>query len=97
MVYPCLADDIEWITPKRTLIGIDAVEQDLTWGTPPDHVDVEFQISDWADIGDGRLVVYVHQVYRLKETGELAYERNRRIHVTIRDDKVGRYEMEAIG
>ena len=50
-----------------------------------------------AGDGDGRLVVDVHQVYRLKETGELAYERNRRIHVTIRDDKVGRYEMEAIG
>jgi hypothetical protein len=96
-VYPHLASDVEWITPKRTLNGIDEVEQDLTWGSPPNHLDVEFQVGSWHDLGDNRAVVDVHEIYRLRGTGELAYERDRRIQVTIRDGKVERYEMEVVG
>jgi hypothetical protein len=48
LVYPCLAPDVEWITPQRTLTGIDAVKHDLTWGSPPEKLDVEFEIGDWS-------------------------------------------------
>jgi hypothetical protein len=96
-VYPHLASDVEWITPKRTLHGIDEVEHDLTWGSPPDHLDVAFQIGPWRDLGENRAMVDVHEIYRLRGTGELAYERDRRIRVTISDGKVMRYEMEVVG
>ena len=55
-----------------------------------------------AESGD-REAVYpllapdVHQVYRWKETGEVSYERERRIELTIRDGKIGRYEMRIVG
>jgi hypothetical protein len=39
----------------------------------------------------------VHEIYRLKETGEVSYERDRRIELTIGDGKVSRYEMRIVG
>lgn len=97
LVYPFLAPDVEWVTPKRTLHGIDEVRDQLTWAAPPDHLDLEFGPTDWVDLGEGSVATDVHQVYRLKSTGEIAYERDRRIELTIRDGKVSRYEMRIVG
>jgi hypothetical protein len=97
LVYPCLAPDVEWITPQRTLIGIDKVERDLTWGVPPENLDVEFQIGDWVDLDAGHAAVHVHETYRMKRSGDFAYERERRIEITIRDGKISRYEMKIVG
>ena len=96
-VYPLLAPDVEWVTPKRILRGIDEIREELTWGSPPDKLDLEFEAGDWRDLGDGRVASDVHQVYRWKETGEVSYERDRRIEVTIRDGKISRYEMRIVG
>ena len=96
-VYPCLAADVEWVTPKRTLTGIDEVERDLIWGTPPEHLDQEFQVGDWAGLGEGRAAVEVRRIYRVKGTGDFAYQRDLRIEITIRDGKIGRYEIRPVG
>ena len=96
-VYPLLAADIEWVTPKRTLKGIDEIREELTWGSPPEKLALEFEAGDWVDLGDRRIACDVHQVYRWKETGEVSYERERRIELTIRDDKIARYEMRIVG
>jgi len=39
----------------------------------------------------------VHEIYRWKETGEVSYERERRIELMIRDGKISRYEMRIVG
>jgi hypothetical protein len=39
----------------------------------------------------------VHEIYRWKETGEVSYERDRRIELMIRDGKISRYEMRIVG
>ena len=96
-VYPLLAPDVAWVTPMRILRGIDAIREARTWGSPPDTLDLEFEAGDWRDLGDGRVACDVHQVYRWKETGEVSYERDRRIEVTIRDGKISRYEMRIVG
>src|SRR5262245_10467124 len=96
-VYAFLAPDVEWVTPKRTLRGIDEMREQLIWGSPPEHLDLEFEVGDVVELDDGRIVVDVHQVYRLKETGDFAYERNRRIELTICDGKISRYEMRIVG
>lgn len=96
-VYPLLSPDVEWVTPKRTLRGIDEIREELTWGSPPENLDVEFEAGDWLDLGDLRVACDVHQVYRWKETGEVSYERDRRIELTIRDGKIARYEMRITG
>lgn len=96
LVYPCLTPDVEWVTPKRTLKGVDEVEHELIWGSPPQHLELEFQVGDWVDLGEGRVAVDVHQIYRMKASGDFAYQRDRRIRVTVRDGRIGRYEMEII-
>ena len=96
-VYPFLAADVEWVTPKRTLHGIDEVREELIWGSPPENLDLEFAEGDWLELGDGRVVSDVRETYRVKGTGDFAYERNRRIELTIRDGKISRYEMRIVG
>ena len=96
-VYPLLAPDVEWVTPKRMLRGIDEIREELTWGSPPEKLDLEFEEGDWVDLGDGRVACDVHQVYRWKETGDVSHERDRRIELTIRDGKISRYEMRIVG
>jgi len=92
LLYPFLASDVEWVTPRRTLAGIDEVQEQLTWLTEPVSLDLEFEATDMQDLGDGRIVTSVHETYRLKTTGEAAHARDRVIELTIRDRKIARYE-----
>jgi ketosteroid isomerase-like protein len=92
-VYDLLAPDVEWVMPKRTLRGIDEMRREWTWGSSPESFDYEFEEGDWVDDGDGRLGCDVREIYRLKETGDFAYARRRRVQVTISEGKIARYEM----
>ncbi len=92
-VYALLAHDVEWVIPQRTLHGIDEMRQEWTWGSSPEYFDYEFEEGDWTDLGDGRFVCVVRQVYRVKETGDFAYEQKRRVQLTIRDGAIGRFEL----
>jgi hypothetical protein len=96
-VYPCLAPDVEWITPKRTLTGIGQLEHDRIWGTPPEHLDLEFLADEWEDLGEGRAALDVRQIYRVKGSGDVAYRRRLRIEITIRDGRISRYEIRTVG
>ena len=96
-LYPLLAPDIEWVTPQSTLHGIDELREFAIWGSRADTFDFEFGEGDWQDLGDGRFGSDVRQVYRLKEEGDVAYERMRRIELTVRDARVARYEMRIVG
>lgn len=96
LVYPCLAPDVEWITPQRTLHGVDEVEHDLIWGSPPEHLDLEFEVEE-VDLGDGSVRFDVHQVYRTKESGDFAYERDLQIEIAVKGDKISRYEIRRVG
>ena len=96
-VFALLDPDVEWITPQRTLHGIDEMRADWTWGSSPETFEYAFEEGDWVDHGDGRLSCDARQVYRMKETGDFAYERDLRVQLTIRNGKVSRYEMKRIG
>jgi hypothetical protein len=79
----------------RTLSGIDEIRDQLTWVAPPDNLDIEFEQPDTTDHGDGTFTCDVRELYRMKQTGELAYTRKRLVKFTIQDGKVIRYEMSA--
>jgi hypothetical protein len=66
-VYPFLAAHVEWVAPARTLQGINQVKEDMIWGFPPEHLDLEFNVGDWADLADGRVARDVHEVFRMKK------------------------------
>jgi hypothetical protein len=92
-----LAPGVEWITPQRTLRGIGEVRTLRVRGSSGESFDFEFGEGDWVDHGDGRVACDVRQVYRLKETGDFAYEPRRRIELTIRDGMISRYEVRSVG
>jgi hypothetical protein len=97
LLYPFLAADVEWVTPRRDLAGIEEVHEELTWITPPESFDLEFEATQMSDLGGGRIVTSVRELYRDKGTGEVAHSRDRQVEVTIRDAKVVRYEMRIVG
>ncbi len=96
-IFPLLASDVRWLMPKRELVGIDEVNDQLSWVRPPDHLDVDFDEPRIADLGGGRIVSEVHEIYRVSDTGDYAYARDRRIELTIRDGKIAQYEMQVVG
>lgn len=97
VVYELLASDVTWVTPRRTLRGLDEMRQDWTWGSSPDTFDYEFEEGGWVDHGDGRVGCDVQEVYRLKATGEFAYKRAVHVELTIRSGKIDRYELRVTG
>jgi len=92
-----LDPDVEWATPTRDLVGIDEMRADFTWVTPPGDFDLEFRIDELADLGGGRIVAEICELYRSKVTGEVAQTRDRHIELAIHDGKVVRYEMRVVG
>jgi ketosteroid isomerase-like protein len=94
---PFLAPDVEWVTPKRDLAGIEEVHEQLTWLAPPDNLTVEFDEPKLTEMAEGHIVSDVREVYRTKDGGDLAYVRERRIDLRIRDGKITRYEMRVVG
>jgi hypothetical protein len=96
-VVPLVAQDVEWVTPERTFHGIDDVQEHLIWGFPPEHLDVELEIGQVVDLGEGHVQSEILQIYRWKQTGEFAHQRQRRIDLTIRDGIISRYEMRIVG
>jgi hypothetical protein len=50
-----------------------------------------------TDLGGVRIVTDVHETYRMSDTGDFAYARDRRIDLTIQDGKIARYEMRVVG
>jgi ketosteroid isomerase-like protein len=96
-VYELLAPDVNWVTPQRTLRGLDEMKQDWTWGSSPETFDYEFEEGGWVDQGDDRVACEVQEVYRMKNTGEFAYRRAVRVELTIRNGKIDRYELRVVG
>jgi hypothetical protein len=96
-VFPLVTQDVEWVTPERTFHGIDDAREHLIWGFPPDHLEVELQVGEVVDLGEGRVRSEIVQVYRWKQTGEFAHERHRRIDLTITGGRISRYEMRIVG
>ena len=96
-LFPFLAEDVKWLTPQRDVRGVEAARDQLTWIKPPGNLDVEYGDPKFSDLGDGYVVSDIHEVYRTKGTGEVAYARDRRIELTIRNGKIARYEMRIVG
>lgn len=57
-----------------------------------EDLDVELEKGELEDLGDGRVTTWNRQVFRWKESGELAYERHATEYL-IREGKIARYEI----
>jgi ketosteroid isomerase-like protein len=96
-VLPLLAPDVEWLTPQLALHGIGEVRERLDSLSPGEHLEIDFDEPELTDLGSGRILTDVRETYRMKETGDFAYARERRIELTIREGMITRYEMRFAG
>ena len=92
-VYPLLDPDVEWLTPQFALRSVGEVRKRMEWFSPRDQLEVEFGEPELTDLGSGRIVSDVKEVYRMKDTGDFAYTRERRIELTISEGVISRYEL----
>jgi ketosteroid isomerase-like protein len=98
-LFPLLASDVEWRTPLRSLHGVGEVQDQPSWPwiVPRASFEIDFEEKETVDLGDGRIVADFREIYRTKETGDFAYARERKIELTVRGDKISRYEMRFAG
>lgn len=98
-LYPLLADDVEWLTPLRTLRGIEEVRDQPSWPwlASRTNLQVDIEETDTMDLGGGRVTTDFREIYRTKNTGDFAYARGHRVELTIRGDKIARCELRFEG
>ena len=98
-LYPLLAADVEWLTPLRTLSGIGEVRNQPSWPwiVPRADFEIDFEEKETVDLGDGRVVADFREIYRMKDTGDFAYARERQIELTVSGDRISRYELRFAG
>jgi hypothetical protein len=92
-VVALLAPDVECVTPQHTVNGVDRTIEELNRVRPPETLEVEFEDSNWKELGNGRYSCETHAHFRTKATGEVSYSRDRSFNLTIREGRVSRYEM----
>jgi len=95
-LYALLASGAEWVMPQVALTGVDEAADPLTWIRPRERLDLEFGDLELTDLGGSRVRCDVREIYRMRDTGDFAYTRTRRIELTIRDRKVARYETRIV-
>jgi ketosteroid isomerase-like protein len=98
-LYPLLDPDVEWLTPLRSLHGIGEVRDQPSWPwiAPRASFEIDFEEKETTDLGSGRILTDIREIYRVKRTGDFAYERARRIELTVRGNKIARYELQFAG
>jgi ketosteroid isomerase-like protein len=98
-LFPLLASDVEWLTPLRSIRGLGELQNEPSWpwSVPRPAFDVDFEEKGTVDLGAGRIVADFREIYRMKESGDFAYARDRQIELTVRGEKIARYELRFTG
>jgi hypothetical protein len=84
-----LDPDVETVTPRGTLIGIRACQQVLQKASGDEQFEMEQAEPAFEEI-DGDVIARTHEIVRWRETGEVVYERDFALRLTLGDDRVVR-------
>ena len=81
--------DVETVTPRGTLRGIAACRQVLQKATGDEQFAMEQAEPEFEHVGD-EVVARTREIARWRETGEVAYERDFALRLTVHDDRIVR-------
>jgi hypothetical protein len=84
-----LDPDVETVTPRGALRGIPACQQVLQKASGDEQFELEQAEPEFKEI-DGDVLARTHEIARWRETGEVAYERDFAVRLTLEDDRVVR-------
>jgi len=81
--------DVETVTPRGTLRGIAACRQVLQKATGDEQFAMEQAEPEFDHIGDD-VIARTREIARWRETGEVAYQRELALRLTLQDDRIVR-------
>src|SRR6187200_401050 len=84
-----LDPDVETVTPRGTLRGIAACRQVLQKASGDEQFALEQAEPELEDI-EGDVIARTHEIARWRETGDVAYERDFAVRLTLRDERIVR-------
>jgi ketosteroid isomerase-like protein len=84
-----LDPDVETVTPRGTLRGIAACRQVLQKAVGDEQFAMEQAEPEFEHVGED-VMARTHEIARWRETGELAYERDFALRLTLQDERVVR-------
>jgi ketosteroid isomerase-like protein len=84
-----LDPDVETVTPRGTLRGIAPCRQVLQKASGDDQFAMEQTTPEFEEI-EGDVIARTHETGRWRETGEVAYERDFGVRLTLDDERIVR-------
>ena len=84
-----LDPDVETVTPRGSLRGIAACRQVLQKASGDEQFAIEQAKPEFEDI-EGDVIARTHEIARWRETGEVAYERDLALRLTLDDERIVR-------
>jgi ketosteroid isomerase-like protein len=84
-----LDPDVETATPRGTLHGIAASRQVLAKASGGDQFAVEQTAPEFEEV-EGEIVARTREIARWRESGEVAYERDFALRLTLDGEKIVR-------
>ena len=84
-----LDPDVETVTPRGTLRGIAACRQVLQKASGDEQFALEQGEPEFEDI-EGDILARTHEIARWRETGDVAYEREFAVRLTLDDERIVR-------
>ena len=81
--------DVETVTPRGTLRGIAACRQVLQKAAGDEQFALEQAEPELEEL-DGDVIARTHEIARWRETGEVAYERDFAVRLTLDEDRIVR-------
>ena len=88
-VEELLDPDVETATPRGTLHGIAACREALKKASGDEQFVVE-QTESQVEEGEGEVVARTHEIARWRETGDIAYERDFAVRLTLDGERIVR-------
>jgi len=84
-----LDPDVETVTPRGAVRGIPACRRVLQKASGGEHYTMEQAEPDFEDV-EGDVIVQTHEVARWRETGEVAFDRDFALRLTLDGDRIVR-------
>jgi ketosteroid isomerase-like protein len=84
-----LDPDVETVTPRGSLRGIAASRQVLQKASGDEQFAMEQAEPEFED-PEGDVIARTHEIARRRETGEVAYERDFALRLTLGDERIVR-------
>jgi hypothetical protein len=84
-----LDPDVETVTPRGSLRGVAACRQVLQKAGGDEQFAMEQAEPEFEDI-EGDVIARTHEIARWRETGEVAYQREFALRLTLDDDRIVR-------